>query len=253
VIVMTDGGSRRQLPGWLFVVVPMVLAAVLVGGAAIAVRSGDEDGSDEVSGPATGLPAVVDAADALLGSRPASADMAGALGRRYGDVTVGFTATPDPVDFAEQFDRLPDAEASALGRTLGAIQAELSPTAVGGSRDESERADDIVFALELARGTVQAIDPDASARDQALAVLPFAVQDLVGFDEIATTFATGDLAPLAARIDSGESGETGTRGVLSDAGAAEVISSVAFLLGQRIPADDDLSSMFMDAYNAELP
>ena len=110
-----------------------------------------------------------------------------------------------------------------------------------------------MFALELARGAVQALEPDASPRDQALAVLPFAVQDLVGFDEIASVFATGDLNELAADIDSGESGESGARGALSEAGAAEVVSSVAFLLRQRIPAADDLSTLFTDAYNAELP
>ncbi len=250
---MSESG-RRQAPGWLFVVVPMTLAAALVGGVAIAVRSSDsDDGSAKISGPAASIPAVVDAADALLGAQPAAADIAGALGTRYGEVTTGFTVTPDPVQFAAQFDRLPDAEARALGRTLGAIQAELSPAAVGGSRREDDRTADIVFALALARAAVQTIEPDASPRDQALAVLPFAVQDLVGFDEIASTFATGDLNDLAARIDRGTSGESGTRGALSEAGAAEVISSIAFLLGQRIPAANDLSAIFMDAYNAELP
>ena len=65
------------------------------------------------------------------------------------------------------------------------------------------------------------------------------MQDLTGFDEIAAMFADGDLDALAARID----------GALSDAGAAELVSSVANAVSERLPAtDDDLSSEFLDAY-----
>lgn len=250
---MADDPARRALPGWLFIVVPMLLAALLVGGVAIAVRSsGDDDGAEDISGPAAELPAVVAAAE-QLGAAPDPA----ALGARYGEITRGFSELTDDVDFAAAFDRLPDAEAELLGRTLGAIQGELSPTAIGGAREEDDRGPDIVFALELARAVIQTIEPGAAPRDQALAVLPLSVQDLVGFDELAELFASGDLAQLATRIDTGESGESGQRGGLSDAGAAEVISSVAFLIGQRLPAGDedeeDYPTLFMDAYNAALP
>lgn len=252
---MSDPPARRPLPGWVFVVVPMLLAALLVGGVAIAVRSGDDEGGEDISGPAEELPAVVDAA-AQLGTTTDPVE----LGARYGEIAAAFATITDDVDFAAQYDRLPDAEAALLGRTLGAIQGQLSPTAFGGAREEEDRAADLVFALGLARGVVQALEPDASARDQALAVLPFSVQDIVGFDEVAELLASGDLTELATRIDTGESGESGTRGVLSEAGAAEVISSVAFLIGQRLPTgeqtpdeDDDYATIFMDAYNAALP
>jgi hypothetical protein len=235
---------RRGLPTWLFVVVPMVLAAALVGGISIAVRSSSDDGTKtpDVSGPAAGLPAVTDAARQLLPTVPDSSATAAELGKVYGDVTVGLATVPDEVQFAQRFQRLPDAEAELLGRTLGAIQAELTPQVTGGPRKPADRGADILFALELARATVQATDPDASARDQALAVLPFSVQDLAGFDSLAATFAAGDIAALAPRID----------GALSDAGAAELVSSVAYLIGQRIPAGD-LATAFNDAYNTELP
>ena len=85
--------------------------------------------------------------------------------QRYGEVTVALgRASPTSSAFAAEFDRLPDAEARLLGRTLGAIQAQLSPTAVDGARDDDDRAPDIVFALQLARAVVQAADPDGHAR-----------------------------------------------------------------------------------------
>jgi hypothetical protein len=237
---------RRKGPStWWFVVVPMLLAAALVGGISIAVRSSSDDGNKgpDLSGPAATLPAVTDAATELLGSTPAADAVAGQLGKAYGDVTVGLATIPDEVQFAERFTRLPDAEAKLLGRTLGAIQAQLTPKAAGGPRQPNDRNADILFALGLSRAMVQAADPNASARDQALAVLPFSVQDLEGFDALAATFASGDLATLAPKID----------GALSDAGAAEVVSSIAYLIGQRIPTDGDLATTFNDAYNAELP
>ena len=95
----------------------------------------------------------------------------------------------------------------------------------------------------MSRAMVQAVLPDASPRDQALAVLPFSIQDLEGFDSLADTFATGDLTALAQRVDP----------ALSDAGAAELISSIAFLMGQKIPADGDLGTTFNTAYQAALP
>ena len=107
----------------------------------------------------------------------------------------------------------------------------------------TERNADILFALAMSRAMVQATLPDASPRDQALAVLPFSIQDLDGFDSLADTFATGDLTALAQRVDP----------ALSDAGAAELISSIAFLMGQKIPADGDLGKTFNTAYQAALP
>jgi hypothetical protein len=241
--------QSRGAPGWLWVVVPMTLSALLIGGIAVAVRGGGDDGEESISGPAGELPAVAGAAEELLGTVPAPGSIAAALGRRYGEITVALATVDDQVAFAEQFDRLPDAEARVVGRTLGEIQTQLSPTAVDGAREDDDRTPDVVFALELARATVQATDADATARDQALAVLPFAVQDLVGFDEIAGEFASGDLAALATRIDTGESGETGQSGALTEAGAAELIASVANLVSERIP-EGDLRDEFLEGYAA---
>lgn len=247
--------ARRSLPGWLFVVVPMLFAALLVGGVAIGVRSSssDDGAAEDISGPAGELPAVVDAADDL--GAPSTDPLA--LGTRYGTISGAYATLTDEVEFSVEFDRLPDAEAELLGRSLGAIQGQLSPTAIGGARTDDDRAADIVYALGLARGMVQALDPDASARDQALAVLPFSVQDLVGFDDIAEQFATGDLTALAGAIDAEESGESGSTGALTDAGAAELISSIAFLIGQRLPTGDttggDYATLFAEAYKAALP
>jgi hypothetical protein len=243
--------ARRRVPGWLFVVVPMLFAALLVGGVSIAVRSsGDDEGGEDISGPAAELPAVVDAAAQLRTTADAVT-----LGRQYGTIAAAYATLEDDVEFAAEFDRLPDAEAELLGRTLGGIQNQLSPTAIGGARTDEDRAPDIVYALGLARGAVQALDPDASARDQALAVLPFAVQDLVGFDALAEQFAGGDLRALAATIDATQSGESGTTGALTEAGAAEVVSSIAFLLRQRLPVDGDTdyAALFDAAYQQALP
>jgi hypothetical protein len=236
---------RRGVPGWLFFVVPLVLAAALVGGVSIAVRSNSDDGEStpDLSGPPAELPAVTDAATQLLGAPPPADARAAALGKAYGDVTVGLGTISDEVEFAKQFERLPDAESKLVGRTLGAIQAQLTPAGAGGSRTADERNGDVLFALEMSRAMVQAALPDASARDQALAVLPFSIQDLEGFDSLADTFAAGDMATLARRVDP----------ALSDAGAAELISSIAFLMGQKIPADNDLGKTFNTAYQAALP
>ena len=241
----------RQAPGWLFVVVPMLFAGLLVGGVSIAVRSsGDDDGAEDISGPAVELPAVVDAAEQLRTTTDAVT-----LGGQYGTIAAAYATLEDDVAFAAEFDRLPDAEAEVLGRTLGAIQNQLSPTAIGGVRTDEDRGPDIVYALGLARGTVQALDPAASPREQALAVLPFAVQDLVGFDALAEQFASGDLTALAATIDATESGESGATGALTDAGAAEIVSSIAFLIRQRLPSDGDTdyAALFDAAYQQALP
>jgi hypothetical protein len=221
------------------VVVPMLVSGLLFGALAVAVRTSGDDDGESISGPAEELPAVVGAADDLIGTVPAPPTIADDLGTRYGEVTAGFTEVPDELDFAAAFDRLPDAEARALGRTLGAIQAQLSPTEVGGARTADDRAADIVFALGLARATIVAMDPDGTDRDRALAILPFSVQDLEGFDDLAAQFISGDLDALAARVDV----------ALSDAGAAEVVSSVANAVSAGIPTDPAvLGTEFMDAY-----
>ena len=163
----------------------MAVSALLFGALAVAVRGGGDDDGESISGPAEELPAVVGAADELLGTVPPPASIAEELGTRYGEVTVGFGELEDDLDFAAEFDRLPDAEARLLGRTLGAVQSQLSPTGVGGARTGDDRQADILFALRLGRSTIDAIDPDGTPREQALAILPFAVQDLTGFDEIA--------------------------------------------------------------------
>ena len=235
------GPPRRRVPGWVWVVVPMVLSALVFGALTVAVRSSGDDEDDAISGPAGQLPAVVAAAQDLLGTVPPEAQLPTELGAAYGEVTLGFSELGDEGDdlaFAERFDRLPDAEARLLGRTLGEIQTQLSPTEVDGARGDDDRAPDVLFALQLARAMGQTLAPDGTARDQALEMLPFSVQDLTGFDEIADTFAAGDLVVLAQRIDA----------ALSDAGAAELVSSVANAVSQRLPGE--YNTQFLEGYAA---
>ncbi|MGH9272667.1 MAG: hypothetical protein ACRDZ2_15510, partial [Ilumatobacteraceae bacterium] len=171
--------AGRRVPGWLWVVVPMLLSALVFGALAVAVRSSGEEG-DAIDGPAGQLPAVVTAAQDLLGAVPPEGQLPTDLGRAYGEVTLGFSelgAEGDDLAFAERFDRLPDAEARLLGRTLGEIQTQLSPTEVDGARGDDDRAPDVLFALQLARAMGQTVAPEATARDQALEMLPFSVQD----------------------------------------------------------------------------
>src|SRR5918994_5650320 len=116
-VVTEEQPARRQLPGWLFVVVPMLFAALLVGGVSIAVRSsGDDDGGEDISGPAAELPAVTDADEQLRTTTDAVT-----LGGQYGTITAAYADLGSDLDFAAEFDRLPDAEARPPGRTLGAI------------------------------------------------------------------------------------------------------------------------------------
>ena len=82
------------------------------------------------------MPAVVAAAQDLFGTVPpprpsCPPSSAGPTARsRWAFSELGEEA--DDLDFAARFDRLPDAEARLLGRTLGAIQTQLSPTEVDG-------------------------------------------------------------------------------------------------------------------------
>ena len=126
-----DGG--RAGPGWVWVVVPMVLSALLFGALAVAVRSSGEE-TTSISGPPGSCRLSSPRPTTCWGrSRPRRRRQRAGPG--YGEVTLGFERiVEDDHDFAAEFDRLPDAEARLLGRTLGAIQAELSPTALGGAR-----------------------------------------------------------------------------------------------------------------------
>ena len=114
-----------------------------------------------------------------IGTVPPPATIADELGHevRRGHRRASPTIT-DELDFAAAFDRLPDAEARLLGRTLGAIQAQLSPTEVGGAADGRRPGGRHRVRPGLARATVVAMDPDGTDRDRALAILPFSVQDL---------------------------------------------------------------------------
>ena len=131
-----DEAPRRRVPGWAWVVVPMVLSALVFGALTVAVRSSGDDEDDAISGPAGQLPAVVAAAQDLLGTVPPEAELPAELGRgvrrgharRSASSARRATTSPSPT----RFDRLPDAEARLLGRTLGEIQTQLSPTEVDG-------------------------------------------------------------------------------------------------------------------------
>lgn len=239
-MVERSGSAGRRPPGWLWFIVPMLLSALVFGAIAVAVRSSGDDAEEAISGPAAQLPAVVAAAQDLLGAVPPDDQLPAALGRAYGEVTLGFAELEDEGDeleFAERFDRLPDAQARLLGRTLAEMQTQLSPTELGGARQDDDRAADIVFALALSRAMAETVEPDGTPREQALAVLPFSVQDLTGFDEIAATFAAGDLEALAGRIDR----------ALTSGGGAELISSVANAVSVRLPAEYE--TQFREGYN----
>jgi hypothetical protein len=51
------------------------------------------------------------------------------------------------------------------------------------------------------------------------------------------------MAALAPKID----------GALSESGAAEIVSTVAYFIGQQLPAGNDLATSLNTAYQAELP
>ena len=174
--------ARRGVPGWLFVVVPLVLSAALVGGISIAVRSSSDDGDStpDLSGPAAELPAVTDAATELLGTPPPAAAMAAALGTAYGEVTVGLGTITDEVQFAERFERLPDAEAK-LRRAHA--RGDPGPAHAGGrGRRTDGRPAQRRHRLRPGDVPGDGAGPRSRrvARDQALAVLPFSMQDLEG-------------------------------------------------------------------------
>ena len=237
---------RRGVPGWLFFVVPLVLSAALVGGISIAVRSNSDkgDSTPDLSGPAAELPAVTDAATQLLGTPPPPTAAPPRSARRTATSPSGSARSPIESQFAEQFERLPDAESKLVGRTLGAIQAELTPEGAGGGR----KADRAQRRHPVRLGDV----PGDGAGDA-----PGRVAARSGAGGAAVLDPGPRRLRLAGRhVRDRRPGCARRRSVdpaLSDAGAAELISSIAFLMGQKIPADGDLGKTFNTAYQAALP
>ena len=241
-----ESPRRGVVPGWVFAVVPFLLVGLLVAVVAIAVRSSsDDDGAEDVSGPAAGLPAVTEAATELIGSVPPVGERAGALGARAGAIGAGLVAISDELEFAERFDRLPPAEAKLLGRSLGAIQRELSPSGIGGPRRDGDRHDDTVFALELVWAAAPILDPDADPAAQALNVLPAAVPLADDGDAIVAAVIGRDYEQAAELLGP----------VLSEAGAAEIVSGLAGDISDRVGALNDATRLreFQTAYNLQLP
>jgi hypothetical protein len=230
----------------MFAVIPALVVGLLVAVVAIGARSGSSDDDDEdLDGPAAELPAVVEAARQLVGSVPPIEERAAAIGARAGDIAVGLVEVSDELDFAEQFDRLPPAEAKLLGRSLGAIQRELSPGDVGGPRDESDRRADTAFALALVWAAAPVLDPGADPVDQAYNVLPASVPLVAAGDDIAAAVAAGDFDQAAELLEP----------VLSETGAAEIVSGLAGEISDRVGArnDDVRLREFQKAYNLQIP
>ncbi len=227
------------VPTWVFVVVPAVVVALVVGVVAVAARSDGGEGRERLTAAAAELPSVVDASAAL----DADAE-AGAVGRRAGEIAAGLVEINDELAFAEQFDRLPDDEARLLGRSLGSVQRELSPGAIGGPRGDDDRNPDTVFALELVWAAAQVLDPAAAPTVQALNVLPAAVPLAETGEPIAAAVVAEDMARAAELLSP----------VLSEAGAAEVMSGLAGDISDRLgERNDDRLSEFQEAYNLQLP
>jgi hypothetical protein len=234
------------VPGWVFAVVPALVVGLLVGIVAIAARSGsDDDAEPGLDAVAAELPAVVEAADVLIGAVPPADERAGAIGRRAGEVAGGLVDISDELEFAAEFDRLPAAGAEVLGESLGAIQRQLSPEEVGGPRGDDDRGPDTRFALELVWSAAPVLDPVADPIQQAYNVLPASVPLAENGDDIAAAVAAGDFDHAADLLEP----------ILSEAGAAEVISGLAGDISDRVGArnDDTRLRAFQDAYNLEIP
>lgn len=249
---MTDEGPGPQRRGrargggtWVFVVGPALIVGLIVAAVAIATRPADDDGAERLGGPAAELPAVVEAAAALFGAAPPPAERAEAIGRRTGEIGLGLVEIDDETDFAARFDRLPPAEAKLLGQLLGAIQRELSPTAIGGPRGDGDRSDDMAFAVELVWAAAPVLDAAAPPEQQALNVLPASVPLADDGDAIVAAVVAADYAGAAALLDP----------VLSEAGAAEIVSGLAGDISDRVGQrnDDVRLREFQDAYNLQIP
>jgi len=241
-----EGGGRRgpRVPTWVYLVVPGLVVALIVGAVAVGVRSGlDDDDIEQLDGPAAALPAVAEASTELLGSTP-DAGVVGALGRRAGEIAVGLVELNDEREFAAEFDRLPDDEARLLGRTLGSIQREVSPSGIGGPRGGDDRESDTVFALELVWSAAGVLDAEASPTQQAFNVLPAAVPLADNGEDIANAVVAEDFERAAELLGP----------VLSEAGAAEVVSGLAGDISDRLgERNDDRLDEFQESYNLQLP
>lgn len=250
-----DQGAGRarhagtRVPGWVFFVVPLLLVGGIVGAIAVAARSDtDEGGVEPISGPAADLPSVAAALDELAPAPDEPADVddpATLIGLRVGAFGTGLVEVGDRNEFTREYGLLPDDGAEELGEALGALQRELSPTALGGPRGGDERHGDTVFALRLVWPAAQALDPSASPEQQALNVLPAAVPLADTGDEIVAAVVAGDMETAAELLEP----------VLSDAGAAEVVSGLAGDLSDRLGNrnEPDRLEAFQEAYNLELP
>lgn len=228
---------------WVFVLIPALVVAAIVATVGIATRSGQDD-DGRIGGPAAELPAVSEALTTLVGDVPEVEARAATLGERVGAIGVGLVEIDDELEFAAQFDRLPEAEAEALGESLGAVQRELSPEQLGGPRRGGDRVDDMAFALEVIWTAAPVLDPDAAPEIQALNVLPAAVPLEDNGDEIVAAVVAGDMGAAAELLDP----------VLSEAGAAELISGLAGDISDRVGnEDEERLDAFQEAYNLELP
>ncbi|MFV0306162.1 MAG: hypothetical protein ACK5OX_00275 [Desertimonas sp.] len=231
---------------WVFVVIPAFVVATIVIIVGAAARSGQDDDRPgaRIPGPAAELPAVSEALTTLVGEVPTIDRRAATLGERAGVIAVGLVEIDDEVEFAAQFDRLPDPEAEALGEALGAVQRELSPEQLGGPRRGGDRVDDMAFALAVIWAAAPVLDPAATPETQALNVLPASVPLADDGDGIVAAVIAGDMATAAELLDP----------VLSEAGAAELISGLAGDISDRVGDEDrDRLAAFQEAYNLELP
>ena len=88
------------------------------------------------------------------------------LGGQYGTIAAAYATLEDDVAFAAEFDRLPDAEAEVLGRTLGRSRtsSHRRPSAAPAT---TRTGPDIVYALGLARARCRRWTRTASPRPGA--------------------------------------------------------------------------------------
>jgi len=241
---VTTGDAGKGCGTWVFVVVPALVVGLIVAVVALAARPSDDADRPQLDGPAAELPAVTAAATALLGTAPRPHERAAVIGARVGEIGYGLVTIGDELDFAAEFDRLPAAEAKRLGHLVGAIQRELSPSALGGPRGDGDRHDDTVFALQLVWAAAPVLDPETDAATQALNVLPAAVPLAESGDAIVAAVTAGDMERAADLLAP----------VLSEAGAAEIVSGLAGDLSDRLgERNDGRLAEFQDAYNLELP
>ena len=187
---------------------------------------------------------MTDAATQLLGTPPAADAVAAELGTAYGDVTVGLGTITDELQFAQRFERLPDAEAKLVGRTLGAIQAQLTPEGAGGVA-HGRRAQ--------RRHPVRPGDVPGDGAGRRSPMPRRATRRSPCCRSRSRTSRASTRSPTRSRPATWPRWRQRVDPALSDAGAAELISSIAFLMGQKIPAEGELGTTFNTAYQAALP